>query len=221
MPCKTGPHDAASVDHELPGQRLLGGTDLVVVLTGAEATERSEFSTADRRLQTIALEAERHGLAAVHLARHLVIEGDDEADRAIAEPGDRLENYTAGRPFPMDAIQCRADPQAGTKIIWDFDDRWEGDGSNAGFLYTYWDRGEQLPLHFEGRSEIIQRSHRVERKSLDQGATPRESASMTYRYKASNGPRADAKNDGARWVPAIGWEGKELVGPARFELATS
>jgi hypothetical protein len=62
-------------------------------------------------------------------------------------PDGSLENYTAGQPFPMDEIDCKGDPQAGLKILWDFDYRWEGDGTSTRFFYSYWDRGEQLPLY--------------------------------------------------------------------------
>lgn len=66
-------------------------------------------------------------------------------------PGSSLENYTAGQPFPMDAIECLEDPQAGAKIIWNFDYQWRGDGARARFLYSYWDRGERVPLFFAAR----------------------------------------------------------------------
>jgi len=137
-------------------------------------------------------------------------------------PDGSLENYTAGQPFPMDTIQCLDDPQAGAKIIWNFDYRWEGDGSNAEFMYTYWDRGEQLPLYFEGHSKIIQLSHRVEEEFTEGSETPgdifrgerrktafgidvaqpfdaRGIAVMTYRYKDSDRPRVESKNDDT-WV---------------------
>ena len=131
-----------------------------------------------------------------------------------------LENYTAGQPFAMHEIACQADPQAGAKIMWNFDYRWEGDGSDVGFMYTYWDRGEQLPLYFEGKSKIIQLSHRVEGKYLDKNGgdifrgerrktgfgievdapfDARGISVMTYRYKDSDRPRAESKNDDT-WV---------------------
>ena len=81
-------------------------------------------------------------------------------------PGASLENYTAGQPFPMDKIDCLSDPQAGEKVIWDFDYQWEGDGAAASYLYTYWDRGEELPLYYEGTSKTVQLSHRVEKEYL-------------------------------------------------------
>jgi hypothetical protein len=47
-------------------------------------------------------------------------------------PGNSLENYTAGQPFPMDEIDCTGDPKAGAKIIWNFDYQWEGNTSRSG-----------------------------------------------------------------------------------------
>jgi len=82
--------------------------------------------------------------------------------QARVGPDDSLENYTAGEPFPMDEIDCTGDPQAGTKIIWNFDYQWGGDGAQARFFYSYWDRGEQLPLYYQGTSKSVQLSNRVE-----------------------------------------------------------
>ena len=50
-----------------------------------------------------------------------------------------LANFTAGRPF--DTIDCKGDPKAGNKVIWNFVKRWDGDGTNTDWSYTYWDRG--------------------------------------------------------------------------------
>jgi hypothetical protein len=137
-------------------------------------------------------------------------------------PDGGLEGYTAGQPFPIDKIDCKGDPQAGTKIMWNFDYQWEGDGSATHYFYSYWDRGEQLPLYYEGTSKTIALSHRVEKEYLDdpglagdmfrgekrKGAfgievnapfDARGIALMTYRYKSSDGPRDQAKNDDT-WV---------------------
>src|SRR5262245_27227385 len=40
-----------------------------------------------------------------------------------------LENYTAGQPFPNDSIDCKSDPDAGNKIIWNIHNGWNGDGA--------------------------------------------------------------------------------------------
>jgi hypothetical protein len=135
-------------------------------------------------------------------------------------PDDSLENYTAGQPFPMDQIDCKGDPTAGTKIMWNFDYAWEGDGTFANFFYSYWDRGEQLPLYYEGTSRAVVLSHRVEKDLLEtqngdlfrderrKGAFGIEVTApfdarginlMTYRYKSSDNPRASGKNDDT-WV---------------------
>ncbi len=82
-------------------------------------------------------------------------------------PDGSLENYTAGQPFPTEKIDCSGDPQAGVKIMWNFDYQWTGDGDTAEFYYSYWDRGEELPLFFEGNSKRIALSHRPEPQYLD------------------------------------------------------
>ena len=135
-------------------------------------------------------------------------------------PESSLKNYTAGTPFPMQEIDCATDPQAGAKIAWDFDYRWNGDGASSHFYYSYWDRGEELPLYYEGTSKTVRLSHRVEAEYLDGGGgdlfrgekrklafgievtapfDARGIAIMTYRYKAADGPKARTKNDDT-WV---------------------
>jgi hypothetical protein len=135
-------------------------------------------------------------------------------------PQASLENFTAGQPFPMDQIDCKGDPQAGAKIAWNFDYQWEGDGAQSKYYYSYWDRGEELPLYYEGTAKTIQMSHRVEEEYLDKQdgdlfrGEKRKSAFgievdapfdargilvMTYRYKDSDKPMAEAKNDDT-WV---------------------
>ncbi len=135
-------------------------------------------------------------------------------------PESSLENYTAGMPFPMQEIDCAADPEAGAKIAWNFDYRWNGDGSSNHFYYSYWDRGEELPLYYEGTSKTVRLSRRIEAEHLENGSgdffrgekrklafgievkapfDARGIAIMTYRYKASDGPKARTKNDDT-WV---------------------
>jgi len=134
-------------------------------------------------------------------------------------PASSLENYTAGRPFP-EKIDCAGDPDAGTKIIWNFDYQWDGDGSNSNYYYSYWDRGEELPLYFQGTAKTILLSHRIEKQMLDEDngdlfrGEKRKNAFgveveapfdargimlMTYRYKESDRPTAETKNDDT-WV---------------------
>ncbi|MDX1579173.1 MAG: DUF1329 domain-containing protein, partial [Gemmatimonadota bacterium] len=135
-------------------------------------------------------------------------------------PDNSLQDYTAGQPFPMDGIDCQGDPQAGDKIIWNFVKRWQGDGAQAKYYYSYWDRGEELPLYYEGTSKTVMLTHRVEPEYLekydgdlfrgerrihafgievDAPFDARGTMVMTYRYKSSDGPRAQAKNDDT-WV---------------------
>jgi hypothetical protein len=142
------------------------------------------------------------------------------AGQARIGPDGSLENYTAGRPFPLEELDCQGDPDAGVKIMWDFDYSWKGDGGDASFYYSYWDRGEQLPLYYEGSGKGIVLSHRVEPDHLEQRAgdmfknekrkgafgievvapfDARGISILTYRYKSADGPRAEAKNDDT-WV---------------------
>jgi hypothetical protein len=134
-------------------------------------------------------------------------------------PDGSLENFSAGQPFPAEDIDCQGDPQAGAKIMWNFDYQWEGDGTNTKYYYSYWDRGEELPLFYEGTAKTILLSHRVEEQYGKTGGDmfrgeKRKNAFgievnapfdargimlMTYRYKSSDRPRADAKNDDT-WV---------------------
>ena len=129
-----------------------------------------------------------------------------------------LVGYVAGRPF-AGQIDCKGDPQAGSRLIWNFMKRWNGDGAATQYFYSYWDRGEQLPLYFKGTSRTIQLAHRPEPHYLKTGGDifkqeKRTSAFgievdapfdargiqlMSYRYKASDGPLDQAKNDDT-WV---------------------
>jgi hypothetical protein len=133
-------------------------------------------------------------------------------------PEASLAGYVAGRPFPG-RIDCKGDPKAGEKIIWNFDWRWQGDGSNSRYYYSYWDRGEELPLYYEGTAKIIRMSGRVEpefesaqgdlfrgekRKQVfgvevDAPFDARGILLITYRYKDSEKPKAQTKNDDT-WV---------------------
>jgi len=142
------------------------------------------------------------------------------AGQAKIGPGAGLENQVAGQPFAMDKIDCKGDPEAGTKIIWNFDQQWEGDGSDSRFYYSYWDRGEELPLYYEGTAKTVQLSRRVEPEFLDKEGgymfrgERRKSAFgievdapfdargilvMTYRYKESEKQTSQTKNDDT-WV---------------------
>jgi hypothetical protein len=151
------------------------------------------------------------------------------AGQARIGPEQSLEGYVAGQPFPMEAIDCQGDPEAGAKIIWNFDYRWDGASPNmgaskahpnSGYYYSYWDRGEQLPLYFEGTARFAYLAHRPEPEFLDanggdyfrgekrklvQGIEvdapfdARGIALITYRYKAADRPKAETQNDDT-WV---------------------
>jgi len=141
-----------------------------------------------------------------------------KGEAKIGEDG-ALVNYTAGRPFPNGTIDCKGDPQAGTKIIWNFNKAWNGSGANAAWSYTYWDRGEQLPLYYEGTSRTVQLAQNAEPQYAENGGDifPNEKRLgafgieveapfdargilvLTYRYKSADGPLKEAKNDDT-WV---------------------
>ena len=135
-------------------------------------------------------------------------------------PDNSLENYVAGQPFPMEEIDCQGDPDAGTKMMWNHSYSWKGAGATGvSFYYSYWDRGEELPLYYQGHAGGIQLSHRVEPQHLKNNGDvfrgeKRKSASgptveapfdargimlLSYRYKSSDKPRSEAKNDDT-WV---------------------
>jgi hypothetical protein len=134
-------------------------------------------------------------------------------------PDGSLENFTAGQPFDMDKIDCTGDPDAGTKIIWNFHYRWSPPSGVSSFYYSYWDRGEELPLYYEGTGGGVQLSHRPEPTLLEQGGDmfrgeTRKNAGgaevtapfdargimlLTYRYKESDNALDKARNDDT-WV---------------------
>jgi hypothetical protein len=132
-------------------------------------------------------------------------------------PDDSLENWKTGWPFTKDEIDCKGDPKAGTKIMWNFQAN-GGDG-HAHFFYSYWDRGEQLPLYYEGTGETVRLSNRIEKRheendfdifrgekrkfafgvQVDAPFDARGIMLLSYRYKSSDLPRAQARNDDT-WV---------------------
>jgi hypothetical protein len=138
--------------------------------------------------------------------------------KAKLGPENSLTGYVSERPFD-EKIDCKSDPQAGAKVMWNFDWRWQGDGSMAHYYYSYWDRGEELPLYYEGTSKTIKLGGRVEKEyaaengdifraekrkqafgvEVDAPFDARGILLMTYRYKASENPVATSKNDDT-WV---------------------
>jgi hypothetical protein len=134
-------------------------------------------------------------------------------------PDGSLENYTAGQPFPIDGVDCQGDPDAGVKIMWNFHYRWAPVSGVSSFYYSYWDRGEELPLYYEGSGGGVQLAHRPEPSLLEQGGDVFRGESrkqvggaevtapfdargimlLTYRYKESDKPLSQARNDDT-WV---------------------
>jgi hypothetical protein len=144
---------------------------------------------------------------------------EENHDKARIGPEGSLEGYLAGQPFPMEEIECKGDPLAGVKLAWNHDSRWDGAGRYVQGRYTYWDRGEQLPLYYEGWARVVQIAHRPEPQYAEKGGDlmrgeQRKSAFaiqvdapfdakgiaiLTYRYKTADGPPASARNDDT-WV---------------------
>ena len=135
-------------------------------------------------------------------------------------PENSLVGYTAGQPFPVDKLDCKNDPDAGAKVAWDFVLRWEGfGGTPVDFYYSYWDRGEELPLYYQGKSQGVALAFRPEPQfaadhgdvfrnekryaaggpTVDAPFDARGIMLLSYRYKASLGPKASSRNDDT-WV---------------------
>ncbi len=145
-------------------------------------------------------------------------------DKAKLGAESSMSGYVGGQPFPMEKIDCKGDPQAGAKIAWNFDRRWDGEGGAARFIYSYWDRGERLPLYYEGKNRRVWLSGRVEPEyqatdgDVFRGEQRKRAAGieveapfdsrgltlLTYRYKGSQNPSAETHNDDT-WVysPAL------------------
>ncbi len=131
-----------------------------------------------------------------------------------------LVGYKGGLPFHD--IDCKGDPDAGVKIIWNFNKAWNGDGAKSNWSYTYWDRGEQLPLYYEGKAKIVAMAYRPEPQyrdnpeqegnifkkdkrqnvfgiEVDAPFDARGIMLLTYRYKSADRSLDEAKNDDT-WV---------------------
>ena len=135
-----------------------------------------------------------------------------------------LSGYVTGQPFPSEKVDCKSDPDAGVKIAWNFDRRWDGEGGGARFIYSYWDRGERLPLYYEGKSRRVWLSGRADPEYKESAGdvfrgdarkrvtgieveAPFDSRGLTlltYRYKDSEKPQSATRNDDT-WVysPAL------------------
>jgi hypothetical protein len=139
-----------------------------------------------------------------------------------------LAGYVAGQPFPMRAIDCEGDPQAGVKIAWNFDHQWEGAGSSAHFRVTFVHRGRVQEGGLEGRLSTVLLANRVEPYYLDRDAgsgsvlpgdprklvnqidltapaSARRSWTAFTRYRSSEGPLATARLDELwQFSPSVG-----------------
>jgi hypothetical protein len=144
---------------------------------------------------------------------------DKNRGRASIGPDGTLVGYVAGQPFPVDAIDCAGDPQAGPRLIWNFVHRWQGFGAQARFQYTYWDRGEKRPIEYVGLTTAWFLKHRPEPQFAAQGGDvfpdehrfavvgfeverPAEVAglrTLTYRYAESFGSPQQAKPEDS-WI---------------------
>ncbi len=137
--------------------------------------------------------------------------------KASIGPDGALVGHVSGKPFAD--VDCKGDPQAGVKVAWNFDRRWDGEGGATTYIYSYWDRGERLPLYYEGKSRRVWLSGRVEPEYEATGGdvfrgeqrkrafgieveAPFDSRGLTlltYRYKGSENPAASTHNDDT-WV---------------------
>jgi hypothetical protein len=144
--------------------------------------------------------------------------------KATIGPDGSLANWRGGLPFDPAKLDCKGDPQAAVKIIWNFKKAWNGSGGEADWYYSYWDRGEQLPLYYKGNAKGIQLARRAEaefvptdgdvfanEKRLGAGGIEVESPedargimTLSYSYKEEDGPLSQARNqDTWVWIPSL------------------
>jgi hypothetical protein len=134
-----------------------------------------------------------------------------------------LIGHVAGQPFPMASIDCQQDPHAGIKLAWNFDQQWEGSGSEAHFRVTFPRKGRARGSSFEGRIRTLQLAGRVDdltlqdptvperdrRKLVTQTAVTSQGGSgpstVFTRFDSSEGPLANARLDETwRQLPGVG-----------------
>ena len=178
---------------------------------GPTASSSSTRACSSRSVPTL----RKYGAADAYIAASEKFKGQAK----IGQDG-ALENYASGQPFDDASLDCKGDPNAGVKIIWNFLRAWNGDGARSTWSYTYWDRGEQLPLYYEGTAKVVALTNRVEPEYLNENqgdVFPNEKRNsafgievdapfdargilvLTYRYKTADGPLKQAKNDDT-WV---------------------
>ncbi len=126
-------------------------------------------------------------------------------------PGGSMEGFKAGQAFAMDEIDCASDPDAGVKVMWSFATRWSGDGGALSFLYSYWDRGERLPLFYEGDAKAVILSHRVEPQFWE-GSKEGNLLRKTEKRTAALGVEVDAPPE-YRGTMLLSYRYKDAAGP--------
>jgi hypothetical protein len=125
-----------------------------------------------------------------------------------------LENYLLGRPFPeIDP----SDPKAGVKHAWNMDYRHDSPEISGPFKFTYWSRGKQLPLTYDGRAWTVRLTRRVDRAEssgdLFEGEKRKRAVGfrvvgpfdmrgmlgLRYRYLSADRAPAEARHDD-QWI---------------------
>ena len=129
-------------------------------------------------------------------------------------PGGGLENYTLGLPFPdVDS----EDPLAGVKHAWNMDYKHDALEGRASWYFTYWDRGELLPLWYKGTGWAMRLSRRTDQAEhdgnifenetrkgaggieVDEPYDARGIIGLGYRYLSADGSMDTARRDDI-WV---------------------
>jgi hypothetical protein len=115
--------------------------------------------------------------------------------QAYVGPGEALENYTLGRPFPE--IDPN-DPQAGIKHAWNMNYKHDALEGKASWYFTYWDRGEQLPLWYKGTGWGMRLTRRTDHEATGGSIFEKE------KRKGAGGIHIDAPFD-ARGLIGLGY----------------
>jgi len=135
-------------------------------------------------------------------------------------PSGQLQHYVAGAPFPLAAVDCEGDPNAGLELAYDMSFRWKGDGGRGTLRVSELHRGKRVGPTLQASLTMILLAHRVEPNLLaSSGGTifrgekrseslrveitdpqdQRGTRILRYRYRPSLGKPDDL------WVgPAIG-----------------
>jgi hypothetical protein len=134
--------------------------------------------------------------------------------QAFVGKGGGLENYTLGRPFPE--IDPN-DPEAGIKHAWNMNYKHDAMEGRASWYFTYWDRGEQLPLWYKGTGWAMRLSRRTDQEEnggnifkkekrkgaggieIDAPFDARGLIGMGYRYLSADRAPEEARRDDV-WV---------------------